>query len=159
MPNTTRRPIEAADGPVCPRCGCADLAPVDTRPGENRVACNGCDLFFRPGTQPRSQRKLDQQSHVRRSTRSKHWATSFDDPVRAAIWRNWSRPGHEQRAGRRAVGVHAVDGQHDAGGVPLGAVLRLHTAEQVAAVFLSADAARAIRDDLSAILKRIEGER
>ena len=32
----------------CPHCGCSGLAPVDTKPDEPEVACNGCELYFDP---------------------------------------------------------------------------------------------------------------
>lgn len=34
--------------PRCPKCGCYDLAPVDSIPGKPVVACNRCDHFFDP---------------------------------------------------------------------------------------------------------------
>ena len=39
---------EATEIPRCPRCGCYDLAPVCSKPGEHVCACNGCDLYFDP---------------------------------------------------------------------------------------------------------------
>ena len=42
-PGAKQDPGEDEPDVVCPKCGYYDLAPIDSRPGEHWLACNGCE--------------------------------------------------------------------------------------------------------------------